>query len=204
MSMMLFHNMLSQRRKLVNVGSIPWGGHFLLDGNVYEVNRSARKDEFAVICINIETKEKRKMRPTFKVERINLSEQSVKDNTSASDTDFLEMSRKTFLLDKMREAQSFDLSKEDISEYFNLISLYIDANEYSAFRDMKKKNPMEPLSGRQMICSQNAINCLFDQEFVQALHETLDVLSDYNKETPLNYNEYVVLQNILLTYNHLK
>ncbi len=55
-----------------------------------------------------------------------------------------------------------------------------------------------------MICSQNAINCLFKQEFVQALHETLDVLSDYNKDTRLNYNEYVVLQNILLAYNYLK
>ena len=47
-------------------------------------------------------------------------------------------------------------------------------------------------------------NCLFNQEFVQALHETLDVLSDYNKDTRLNYNEYVILQNKLLVYNYLK
>lgn len=147
--------------------------------------------------------EEKKKRSNFKVEPINLSEQSVKDNTSAFDTDFLGMNRKTFLLDKMWEAQSFDLSK-NISEYFNLISLYINANEYSAFRHMQEKHPIEPLSERQMICSQNAINCLFKQEFVQALHETLDVLSDYNKDTRLNYNEYVVLQNILLAYNYLK
>ena len=219
MSMMLFHQQRrleeeeeeeskttdeTNNKKLVYAGSIRWGRHFLLDGNIYEVNRSAGKDEFAVICINIETKEERKIRSNFKVEPINLSEQSVKDNTSASDTDFLGMRRKTFLLDKMRKAQSFDLSKEDISEYFNLISLYIEANEYSAFRHMQEKHPMEPLSERQMICSQNAINCLFKQEFVQALHETLDVLSDYNKDTRLNYNEYVVLQNILLAYNYLK
>lgn len=113
MSMMLYHSMLSNRRrleeieksarckkhesettietnkkKLVNVGSIRWGKHFLLDGNIYEVNRSAGKDEFAVICINIETKEEKKIHSNFKVEPINLSEQSVKDNTSASDTDF--------------------------------------------------------------------------------------------------------------------
>lgn len=49
-----------------------------------------------------------------RVEPINLSEQSVKDNTSAFDTDFLGMNRKTFLLDKMWKAQSFDLSKKKI------------------------------------------------------------------------------------------
>lgn len=229
MSMILFHNMLSQRRrleeeankrrrqrheskttnetnnkKLVNVGSICWGKHFLLDGNIYEVNRSAGKDEFAVICINIETKEEKKIRFNFKVEPINLSEQSVKDNTSVSDADFIGMSRKRFLLDKMHDAQSFELSNEEISSYFEQISLYIEANDYSAFRHMQEKHPIEPLSERQMICSQNAINCLFKKEFVQALHETLDVLSDYNKDTRLNYNEYVVLQNILTVYSHLK
>ncbi len=56
--------------------------------------------------------EEKKKRSNFKVEPINLSEQSVKDNTSAFDTDFLGMNRKTFLLDKMWEAQSFDLSKK--------------------------------------------------------------------------------------------
>lgn len=96
------------------------------------------------------------------------------------------------------------ICQKNISEYFNLISLYINANEYSAFRHMQEKHPIEPLSERQMICSQNAINCLLKQELVQALHETLDVLSDYNKDTRLNYNEYVVLQNILLAYNYLK
>lgn len=114
------------------------------------------------------------------------------------------MSRKDFLLNKMKEAQSFDLSKEEVSIYFERISLYIKAHEYNALKHVQEKYPIEPLSERQEICSQNAINCLFRQEFVQALHETLDVLSDYNKETCLNYNEYVVLQNILTIYDHLK
>ena len=121
-----------------------------------------------------------------------------------SEMEFYVMSRKEFLLNKMQEAQAFDLSKEEVSLYFQRISLYIKANNYSAFRHMKEKHPIEPLSERQEICSQNAINCLFKKEYVQALHETLDVLSDNNKETPLNYNECVVLQNILTTYNQLK
>lgn len=124
-------------------------------------------------------------------------------NTGNSEMEFYTMSRKHFLCNKMQEAQSFDLSEEEIFKYFNLISLYINANSYSAYRHMKKKDIVEPLSERQQICSRNAINCLFKKEFVQALHESLDVLSDYNKETRLNFNEYVVLQNILLTYEYL-
>ena len=68
---------------------------------------------------------------------------------------------------------------------------------------MQEKNFVEPLSERQEICSLNALNCLFAHNFIQALHETLDVLSDSNKETNLNYNEYVVLQNILAVYAHV-
>jgi len=114
------------------------------------------------------------------------------------------MSRRDFLLNKMKEAQSFDLSKEEVFEYFECISLYIKVHGYSAFRHMQEKHLIEPLSERQEICSENAIKCLFNQEYVQALHETLDVLSDYNKNTRLNYNEYVVLKNILTTYSHLR
>lgn len=136
-------------------------------------------------------------------ERKVLPDNSNNKTINNSEMELYAMSRKEFLLNKMREAQSFDLSKEEVSSYFDLISRYINTNDYSAFRHMKEKHPIEPLSERQMICSQNAINCLFKQDFVQALHETLDVLSDYNKETRLTFNEYVVLQNILTTYNHL-
>lgn len=113
------------------------------------------------------------------------------------------MSRKEFILDEMHEAQSFDMTQEQISLYFERISQYIEEHGYYAHRHVKLKHPIEPLSERQMICSQNAINCLFKQEFVQALHETLDVLSDYGKEIRLNYNEYVVLKNIITTYNNI-
>lgn len=119
-----------------------------------------------------------------------------------NEMEFYSMSRRTFILDKMQGAQSFDLSKEEVSTYFKCISLYINAHNYSAYRHMQEKHPIEPLSERQEVCSQNAIRCLLKKDFIQALHETLDVLSDYNKETRLNFNEYVVLQNILIVYNH--
>jgi len=114
------------------------------------------------------------------------------------------MNRQNFLLNQMQDAQAFELSKEEIDTYFGRISLYIKAQGYSAFRHMKENHPIEPLSERQEVCSQNAIKCLFNGDFIQALHETLDVLSDYNKTTRLNYNEYIILQQILTVYNLLK
>ena len=115
------------------------------------------------------------------------------------------------------------LSKEEIFTCFERISTYVKHNtciqdylavcinryiqnyiDYNTYRQEQKRYSVEPLSERQEVCSQNAINCLFRQDFEQALHETLDVLCDFNKKTELNYNEYVVLQNILLTYRHLK
>jgi len=113
------------------------------------------------------------------------------------------MSRRQFLLYKMAKANSFDLSEKEISEYFKLLSRYIEEHEYVTYLNMKENPLIEALSERQQICSRNAIQCLFNQDFLQALHETLNVLSDYNKETPLTYNEYVLLSNILITYNHL-
>ena len=114
------------------------------------------------------------------------------------------MHRKDFCLNEMPKAQQYDLSPVEVSAYFERISLYITAHGYSAFRHMQEKHPIEPLSEKQEMCSRNAINCLFQEEFVQALHETVDVLSDNFKETRLNYNEYVTLRNILLVYEHLK
>lgn len=116
------------------------------------------------------------------------------------------------------------LSKEEIFTCFERISTYVDSCKHNtciqdyvvACRNRHTQNyidystyrqemySVEPLSERQEICSQNAINCLFRQDFEQALYETLDVLCDFNKKTELNYNEYVVLQNILLTCRHLK
>lgn len=161
---------------------------------------------FLMVCVlkQVKTRLLRREVVEDEAKKIILTKQPVEDNTSASDTDFIVMSRKTFLLDKMHDAQSFELSKEEVSSYFEQISLYIEANNYSAYRHMQKGDLIAPLSERQEVCSQNAINCLFKKEFVQALHETMDVLSDYNKDTRLNYNEYVVLQNILTVYEHLK
>lgn len=195
----------TNENKLKKLGSIRWNGHFLYDGIIYEVLRGEGPyDKRAIICLNIKTKEEKKFSDNIKVEEITLPKQPVEDNRFISGADFFGMSRKVFLLDKMRDAHSFELSKEEVSSYFEQISLYIEANDYSAFRHMQEKHSIEPLSERQQICSQNAINCLFKKEFVQALHETLDVLSDYNKDTQLNYNEYVVIQNILTVYSHLK
>lgn len=51
---------------------------------------------------------------------------------------------------------------------------------------------------------QFAVCCLFNGNFIQALHETYDVLSDFNKNTEKpTYNEYIVIKNILVVYEYL-
>lgn len=114
--------------------------------------------------------------------------------------------RKEFLQREMQWAQAFNLSKEEVSLGFEYIDCFVRTNGHDAFCRMKAGfiKPEEPLSERQAVCSENAIRCLFEQDYVQALHETLDVLSDYNKKTELSYNECSLLKNILLTYQYLK
>ena len=123
---------------------------------------------------------------------------------SSAEMRFYVMKRKDFCLNEMQEAQRFDLSKEEVSMYFERISLYINAHSYSAFRHMQKDNYVEPLSERQEVCSQNAIRCLIRGDFIQALHELLDVLSDNNKDISLNFNEYVVIKNIITMYEIIR
>lgn len=117
---------------------------------------------------------------------------------------YLNMSRREFLQKEMKNAQSFELTEEEVDGFFSKIRSYIETNDYSAFRHMQTDEKVESLSERQEICSSLAIDSLFRGDSIQALHETLDVLSDDNKDTRLSFNEYVVLRNILLTYKNIK
>lgn len=107
--------------------------------------------------------------------------------------------RKTFLNKVISGANRFDLQPIEVKNYFMMIKDYIITNT-----DIQRNKIVEPLSERQEVCSENAIRCLFNGNFIQALHETYDVLSDFNKNTEkLTYNEYIVIKNILVVYEYL-
>ena len=60
------------------------------------------------------------------------------------------------------------------------------------------------LSERQEICSAKAINSICSGNLVQALHEIIDVLDNYGSTEPLSYNEYVLINNLILLYNNIR
>lgn len=113
------------------------------------------------------------------------------------------MNRRDFIFNDLKEAVSFELTEEEVDHYFEEISLYIDKNSKSDWQFMKL-NYQEALSGRQESCSKNAIDCLFEGDQIQALHEVMDVLSDYNKNSELTYNEAILIKLILEVRSQLK
>ena len=105
------------------------------------------------------------------------------------------LTRRSFILDVLKEAQSFEIQVERIDAYIGMIYLYIKS---------QKTVSTNVLSERQEICSANAINNICSGNLVQALHEIIDVLDNYGSTEPLSYNEYVLINNLILLYNNIR
>lgn len=112
--------------------------------------------------------------------------------------------RRDYINKVIKGCNSFELTETEVDNYFEQIKNYIKLFYKPYHSELNKgvltSDIVESLSSRQEICSKEAINQIFEGNYVEALHNVYDVLSDLNKNTPITYNEYVLLMNLILVY----
>lgn len=109
------------------------------------------------------------------------------------------INRRDFL-NKIHDCNKFELAEEEVRNYFLLIQNYIEENTNVPYKPGQYADLT--LSERQQCCFSNAIKNLFEHNNVQALHETYDIISNYNTSIALlTYNEYILLNEIINVYN---
>lgn len=114
--------------------------------------------------------------------------------------------RREFLVET-NDCLRADLSYTEVVYFLDMINKWVKSSSVNS----KFNEKIEPLTGRQMICSQNAINYLFDDNLLEFLHEVYDIIHNYcfndcniNCSEYLSYNEYVLLSNLFSVYDRLK
>lgn len=109
------------------------------------------------------------------------------------------INRKDFL-NKIHDCNKFELTEEEVRNYFLLIKNYIEENTNIPYKPGQYADLT--LSERQKTCFSNAIIELFEHNSVQALHETYDIISNYNTDIALlTYNEYIIINQVINVYN---
>lgn len=104
------------------------------------------------------------------------------------------------LLREIEGCNKFNLTEEEVRNYFLLIKEYIESNVVTPYK------PGEfvdwTLSERQRVCLSLALRKLYSNDIVQALHETYDIIHNYNtKLVYLTYNEHAAIEAILELYS---
>ena len=109
------------------------------------------------------------------------------------------INRRDFLK-KINGCNRFDLTDKEVRNYFLIIQNYIQESvnmhcKPGQYADLT-------ISERQQVCFSNAIRELFEHNSVQALHETYDIISNYNTDVAsITYNEYTIINEVINVYN---
>ena len=115
------------------------------------------------------------------------------------------VSRQKLLSDTREHVNRFDLTFDETCACFERIKEFVSQYQVATQSEIDAYPNTPSLSKRQECCSENAIRRMIAGDYLQALHEVWDVIDDYNKaDEHLNFNEYVLLTNLLLVYELTK